>query len=254
MTDHRYIFVGGLHRSGTTVLAKCLTSHPLVSGLLNTGAIHDEGQFLQSVFHPAKKHGGPGVFAFDPRARLTEASRIATASNAEKLKAEWSRYWDTSKPYLLEKSPPNVIRTRFLQAMFPDSYFLLIMRHPIAVSYATRRFKTWQRMTRWPIHFLVMHWVQCHRLMNEDLRHLRRALVVKYEEFVENPGTWLDKIQSFLGLDPRPCGIDVSSQTNAKYFEHWRTTQRRWPGRSIAALTKSTLEKHVNGFGYSLDV
>ena len=46
---------------------------------------------------------------------------------------------DTGKEFLLEKSPPNIIRTRFLQAMFPNSYFINIKRHPIATSLATKK-------------------------------------------------------------------------------------------------------------------
>jgi hypothetical protein len=61
-----------------------------------------------------------------------------TPENRQKLFEEWSRYWDVSKPYLLEKSPPNLIRTRFLQAMFPSSYFVVLLRHPIPVALATQ--------------------------------------------------------------------------------------------------------------------
>jgi len=32
MPDHTYVFVGGLHRSGTSLLARSLEAHPSVSG------------------------------------------------------------------------------------------------------------------------------------------------------------------------------------------------------------------------------
>ena len=53
MTDldpARLVFVGGLHRSGTTPFAKVLGEHPEVSGLVNTGVRKDEGQHLQPVY------------------------------------------------------------------------------------------------------------------------------------------------------------------------------------------------------------
>ena len=46
-----------------------------------------------------------------------ETSDLITNSNREKLYEEWSRFWDNEKEYLVEKSPPNITKTRFLQEM-----------------------------------------------------------------------------------------------------------------------------------------
>ncbi len=35
----RYLFVCGLHRSGTSLITRCLMEHPSVSGFRDTGAI-----------------------------------------------------------------------------------------------------------------------------------------------------------------------------------------------------------------------
>jgi len=134
---NRHLFLCGLHRSGTSVLHRCLREHPSISGFENTGVPQDEGQHLQTVFRPAHALGGPGRFGLDPRAHLTEASELVTAANRERIAAEWGRHWDASCSYLMEKSPPNLLRTRFLQAIFPESSFITITRHPIATAFAT---------------------------------------------------------------------------------------------------------------------
>ena len=67
---HRIIFVGGLHRSGTSILARSIAAHPSISAFSNTGVPEDEGQHLQTVFQPAYAYGSPGTFAFNPEARL----------------------------------------------------------------------------------------------------------------------------------------------------------------------------------------
>src|SRR4051794_25412717 len=133
--QHRLIFVAGLHRSGTSLLHRLLRSHPSVSGFSNSGVPEDEGQHLQTVFPPAKELGGPGQFGFNQESFMDENHPSATPENAQHLFAQWSQYWDLSKPYLVEKSPPNLVRTRFLQRLFPDCRFLVILRHPIAVAY-----------------------------------------------------------------------------------------------------------------------
>ena len=59
----RFVFVGGLHRSGTTPLARVLGAHPEISGLSGTGVSEDEGQHLQDVYPRIRAHGGMGRFA-----------------------------------------------------------------------------------------------------------------------------------------------------------------------------------------------
>ena len=65
LKKHKFIFICGLHRSGTSLLYKILKSQKNISGMENTGVIEDEGQHLQTVFNAANKHGGPGKFGFD---------------------------------------------------------------------------------------------------------------------------------------------------------------------------------------------
>ena len=144
MNNYKYIFICGLHRSGTSLLNKILQQHKNISGLSKTNVIEDEGQHIQSVYRAANKFGGPGKFGFNKDAYLNENSRLITKENKIKLFKEWSSYWDLDCDFLLEKSPPNIIRTRFLQKMFKQTYFIIIRRHPIATSLATKK---WSKTT-----------------------------------------------------------------------------------------------------------
>jgi hypothetical protein len=212
---HRFVFICGLHRSGTSLAHRLLAAHPQVSGFHDTGAPEDEGQHLQSVYPPARQFGGPGKFCFSPDAYLTERSPLVTEANRRKLFEQWSRYWDVSKPVLIEKSPPNIIRSRFLQAMFPESYFIFLVRHPIAVSLAT------QKWSKTQLPELMKHWELAHAAMLEDRKHLKHHLLLRYEDFVADPQSALADIYQFLGLPPAPLSEPVTDSINQEYFAKW---------------------------------
>lgn len=61
IAGHTFLFVGGPHRGGTTILWKCLREHPLISGFGDrVGTDYSEGIFLQSVY-PTFGIGGEKV-------------------------------------------------------------------------------------------------------------------------------------------------------------------------------------------------
>ena len=163
-----------MHKSGTTLLARSLALHSKISGFKDTGVPGDEGQHLQSVYPRAWKIGVPGRFAFLPESYLNETASLVSAENAKKLWSEWATYWDLDKTVLVEKSPPNLLRSRFLQALFPDAYFIMLLRHPIAVSYATQK---WQKLT--PFQSLIEHWLVGYERFDADRGMLRNLKILK---------------------------------------------------------------------------
>jgi sulfotransferase family protein len=241
-----FVFIAGLHRSGTSVLFKCLKEHPAISGFDGTGVTEDEGQLLQTVYPPARVHGGPGRFGFDADAHLTETSPLASPANAHELFRQWSPRWDLAKPVLVEKSPPNLIRTRFLQALYPTSFFIVILRHPIAVSYAT------QKWSGTELHSLLRHWIVCHRIYEADAPLLRRVLTLKYEHFVSDPSAAFDRILRFLGLPPQAITTPVRPGVNDAYFARWRNRRGKALKRAYLTGLELMYERAVRHFGYSL--
>ena len=183
-----HLFVCGLHRSGTSALHEILKTHPMVTGFSGTGKPKDEGQHLQAVMGRDGDYGGPGAFCFDAGARLTEVDVSAYSERLPDLVASWEQHWDTDRPVRVEKSPPNLIRSRFLQAAFEDAGFIFIVRHPLAVARAT------QKWSHAPEESLFRHWFQGHRLMLEDAPYLRRSCCVRYEDLAADLNGTMAKI------------------------------------------------------------
>jgi hypothetical protein len=242
---YKFIFICGLHRSGTSPLFRMLREHEKISGFSNTGAPEDEGQHLQTVFPAGNIYGGPGRFGFAPEAHLTEQSELVTPENQRRLFAEWSRYWDLSKPWLQEKSPPNFIRSRFLQAVFPDSYSIASTRPPVAVSLATSK---WADTSR---ELLMKHWLHCHRLFRQDSTHLHRLLEIRYEDLIQATDATMRQVYRFLGLTPHFV-TPLDPAGNDRYFSAWRKLSDENDTRSELRRLTERYEREVQLYGYSL--
>jgi len=243
--DHRFVFLAGLHRSGTTLLARLLAAHPEVSGFSGTGVDADEGQHLQSVYPAAKVWGGPGRFGFAPEAHFTEEQ--ASEEKARRLFEEWSPHWDLARPVLLEKSPPNLLKTRFLQALFPGSAFIVIVRHPIPVSIPTARWRGTRRYDR-----MFEHWLRCHALFEADRERLERVYVLTYEQLVRDPAGTLRGIFDFLNVEPIDPSEPVEGGANERYFKQWEDMKRVLRMRAYLDLVSLRYERRVRHWGYSL--
>lgn len=245
---NRLLLIGGLHRSGTTLFGRCLAAHPDATGFEDTGVIEDEGQFLQPVYPPAREFGGPGRFGWDERAHLDGESELAGAPQRDLVLGSWAAHWDLTRRVWIEKSPPNLIKSRYLQALFPSAAQVMVLRHPVASALATEK---WARGTS--LERLIAHWVHCHTLFRRDLEHLPRAAVLSYESFVHAPGAALELAQRLVNLSPHPADLEVRAGLNERYFERFRERARGWLSRhSIRRLVRSH-EQAVRDLGYSLE-
>jgi hypothetical protein len=241
------VFICGLHRSGTSLLHELLKKHPDISGFSDTGVPKDEGQHLQSVYPPAKVFGGPGRFGLDPDSFMDESHPLVSKGNAKRLLEEWSHYWDLSKSHFVEKSPPNLVRMRFLQALFPNAKFIVIFRHPVAVTYATKA-KFYKKGT---VEGLMNHWTVCHYRFLQDLPFMNTFHLLRYEELAENYQRELEKIFNYLNVSYASINAEVSGIENIKYFDKWSIDKK-----SVLANDNSNLAQWVESakkFGYRMD-
>ena len=268
----KYVFVCGLHRSGTGVLARNIARFEDCTGFKNTGVLQDEGQYLQDVYPADGEYGGVGRFGFDPRAHLTEASDLLTPENVARLRASWHAYWDHSKTIFVEKTPANLLMTRFLQAAFPNSYFVVIKRHPIAVGLAAQKWK----VNVASLYNMFEHWLHCHALYEQDKEYLKHVYELKYEDYVENADKYHAELAAFIGTRiperpkedqsrivlqwPDPHGLRVPERTmektsanyNKRYFDRWYHFLTDSPFNGYYLHIAHRYESKFAKYGYSL--
>jgi len=243
------VFLGGLHRSGTTLVFRLLRQHPLASGFRDTGVKEDEGQHLQTVYQPARAFGGEGRFGFRPEAHLIEPEPFAARAQAASLFAQWGRHWDLQRPVLIEKSPPNFIRMRYLQALFPDASFVILIRHPLEVALAQRK-----RERRRSLRSILRHWFVCHDLLTADAPHVTRLLTLRYEELLADPQPTLDRVLAFVDLPPaeEASAGEVTPAPSNRNRAQWERFTTTWYSRPYAELLVRNFEDDANRYGYSM--
>ena len=185
--DDYWLFLLGVSNSGTTILTRLLASHPELR------VLPKEGQALTDAL-PTGDRAGTGrlwterldVF------HLTEESDPAPALRA---RYDWAYHYPRRPGVLVEKSPPNAVRSRWLQANFRPSRFLAIVRHPYAVCEGMRR------RTRTPIEAAARQWAVANEVMLADSERLERVLLLTYEALTERPDETLERMRVFLDLD-----------------------------------------------------
>jgi len=271
--NSKYVFVCGLHRSGTSLLGRNVARLEDCTGFRNTGESEDEGQFLQDVYPVDAEYGGMSRFGFNPRAHRTETSALLTRENVAKLRASWHAYWDNSKTIFVEKTPANLLMTRFLQAAFPNSYFIVIRRHPLPVSMGIRK---WKRCLT-SLYRTFEHWLHCHKLFEQDKKYLNHVYELTYEDYIQNPAKYHEEIAAFIGTrvaePPKEdtfrvvlqwCNPPVffffflramettSAVYSKKYFDRWSQLMTSSPFKGYYRYIARKYEPGFAKYGYSL--
>lgn len=217
------MFLVGCYNSGTTLLHDLLASHPEV------GSLHTEGQFLTDQLVLPKAVGLSRLWASQPQHFQLDEDGGAGV-DVDKIKRQWGAKFDhPHRPVLIEKSPTNAARTRWLQRHFAPASFIGIIRDGFAVAEGIHR-KAGHSLEE-----AAQQWARSNQIMLDDFEHLERKQIVRYEDLTERPGEVLAETYAFLGLQAHDEGLD-----EREFAVHEQTSKiRNMNDRSMAALDEA---------------
>ncbi|MCA0850839.1 sulfotransferase family protein [Salipiger thiooxidans] len=215
--NHRYVFVGGLHRSGTSLVARLIAGLPGVGAISDAPVPENEGVYLQGAIPHTAMHGAPMHFATDPAQHHTEGTRYDTLETRLRIEADWEPHFGPGH-WRVEKSPVNLSRMRLYQQLFPLSQFVVVIRHPEAVSAATAK---WVDLAP---DEMLNHWLDAHEIVARDLRYLHSALVLRYEDLVSDPVRAVSCLAAFLQVAAMPTVPEVY-EGNQRYVGQARLSR-----------------------------
>jgi omega-hydroxy-beta-dihydromenaquinone-9 sulfotransferase len=247
------IFIIGCHRSGTSIVYDTMAQHPDLAYFTNASAllpnlpilIHQIGASmgLDQVNQERFFKDGVDYTATTPCEGIRIWERYAPPDAEEHYLDETYNSLDMER-YLnliikkhlkyfkrkrfFNKNPDNSVRIRYIKKLFPDAYFINIIRDGRAVCYSllkgrqraveffgadhphaklAPKVKGWNTLHKQfdqdPITLLGTVWKEVVETVEHDRQYINPEcfLEIRFEDFVTQPFSYYEKVMSFCQLD-----------------------------------------------------
>jgi len=226
-STNSYIFILCPPYSGSTLLWKLVATSNAVSSLPM------EGQYLPELREIMRKD------PWNANAPLPW----------KRIKEVWEQYWDLSKPLLVEKSPPHIIRSNDIIEHFSPTHFLLMVRNPYA------HCEGLMRRNKWSAQRAAQFTVRCLRQQADNAEKLNGALSFSYEDLVGDPLATAQRITSHipgLGKLDHTKSFDLNSIDGRKSREIVDLNGKKIDNLSLGSLKtiNHVLEENIDLMGY----
>ena len=228
--DHKFLFILSPPFCGSTLLNQVISTSKLVS--VNNEIDTREGQTLPEVRE----------MMFDHDRRWNDDLQLDWPF----IRKVWLKYWDRTKPVLLEKSPPNIVRAGELEKHFAPAYFIIFHRNPYAhvQSLISRKDPDIAEAARFAM--------KCLKHQKDNIENLKNHVRISYEDLTDEPEAAVASIRRLL---PELDDMKTDQQFTAHNFkQHSSMKITNLNDEKIRKLTDDQLEV-VNGvFGQHRDL
>ncbi len=286
MTIRKPIFIIGSGRSGTSLLYRLLAVHPDLCWFSNLSDKHASLPFLAMAHRlldlPGLGYGLKKLILSGKQFSLlpSEGGRIyheicrfeqdkkTTEKDIRSIRSDLlfriisTHTRVTGKTRFLNKQTANTQRLQLMHALFPDAYWIHIIRDGRAVANSLSRVSWWPGVSLWwhggktpsqlaraykdPILLCAEHW----RRNVTEIRSMRAILgrhyrEIRYEELVENP-------RKSLTAMLRWCHLPVSQQYLRILPDRLPNRNDAWQ-RNLTDSQKALLQKQIGSLLRELD-
>lgn len=226
---YRWIFILGCNNSGTTLLTRLLSVHPDIS------SVPLGGRGATTVLPRPKEAGVARLWTERlDLFRLTEADQHC---DSLRLIYDWiSALRIPSRPLVLEKAPPDMICSRWFQAVFPDASFIGLVRNGYAVAEGIKR------REGYPLERCARHWNTANKIMLDDSAYLKRFMLVRYEDLIKAPRKTVKQICQFLRIDSSLVEAATEAEWQVHNLENAPAKIQDFNVKSLASLSRNDVE------------
>lgn len=215
--EHQYLFILSPPFCGSTLLNQIISTSNNVSCNNNIGT--REGQTLPEVIEVMFNNN-----------RWNENAKLPW----QKIKKIWRKYWELSKPILLDKSIPNIMRANKLKEVFSPISFICIVRSPYAQCEGIIR------RTGKSAEIAAKFTIDCLRYQKENIESQKKLLFFTYEELCDNKDKVISDIINFI---PELEDININKKFKAHNFKTTKSMQiTNLNKEKIKNLSKGDLE------------
>lgn len=233
------IFIGGVPRSGTSLVQKILDMHSQIYA----GPEFDHLNELSKVYRNMKRgvENQRQVFYYDKKKLQENFGRLINDIFRSKIEKEGVQF-------LSEKTPSNVLVFNELIELFPEAKFIFVVRDPRAninsfKNVASRASEFGDKVPVGNDLFNDLNLINQYIWAGNDfhLKHGKSCHLLRYESLLKDPKTEIQNLCDFIGIPFELQMLDLGSKESdgSRLINSGNSTVRAWS-------TVGMLEKNID--------
>ena len=216
-------------------------------------------QFLQRTRLSIRPSEAGNIYhnycGLDNTRRMTEAD-LTTEPTRKFRRVVEDHLRFTGKARFLAKQTTNCQHIRLIHAIFPDAYYIHIIRDGRAVANSLHRVKWWPEISVWwlgqqpqawaaqgkePIALCALHWQHdVQEILQNKYLFAERYLEIHYEDLIENPSKVIERLLPF-------CGLRETAEFRQRLPQSFKNMNYKWQTQ-LSESQKQILEETIGDF------